>query len=75
MCHFTSKLIGDEKNIIKFFMVFDIISCRLVFKIIVEGQIVEPTVVIMVLSLCHIFHGILKMTLQDSDYSSNECQT
>ena len=56
-------------------MVFDIMSCRLVFRVIIEGQIVVPTVVIMVLSVCHIFHGVPKLTLQDSDYSSNECQT
>ena len=60
---------------IQVFMVFDIMFCRLVFRVVVENQIVVSTVVIMALSLCHIFHGVPKLTVQDAYYSSNECQT
>ena len=39
LCYFISKFIGDEKNTFKFFMVFNIMSCGPVFRVVVESQI------------------------------------
>ena len=35
LCHFTLKPIDDEKNTLKSFMIFDITSRELVFKVVV----------------------------------------
>ena len=32
LCHFTSKLIGEEKDTCKSFMAFNIVTCRLIFR-------------------------------------------
>ena len=40
--HFTSKPIGDEEDILKSFMTFDITPRESVFKVIVGSQIVAP---------------------------------
>ena len=40
LCHFTSKLIGDEEDTLKFFIVFDITSHGPIFKVVVGSQIV-----------------------------------
>lgn len=36
---FTSKLIGNEKNTLKYFITFNIIPCEPLFRIIIESQI------------------------------------
>ena len=40
LCHFTSKSISNEKDTFKSFMAFDITICKLVFRVVVENQIV-----------------------------------
>ena len=42
LCHFTSNPIGDEKDTLKSFMAFDITPRGLIFKVLVESQIVVP---------------------------------
>ena len=42
LCHSTSKPIGDEEDILKSFMTFDITSREPVFRVVVRNQIVVP---------------------------------
>ena len=42
LCHSTSKQIGDEENIVKSIMTFNITLCRSVFRVVVRSQIVVP---------------------------------
>ena len=42
LCHSTSKPIGDEEDILKSFMTFDITSRGPVFRVVVGNQIVVP---------------------------------
>ena len=44
LCHSTSKPIGNEENILKSFMVFDITPCKPVFRVVVGSQIVIPPI-------------------------------
>ena len=42
LCHSTSKPIGDEEDILKSFMGFNITPCGLVFRVAVGSQIAVP---------------------------------
>ena len=50
LCHSTSKPIGDEEDILKSFMTFDITSRGPVFRVVVGNQIVVPLTYPMYLS-------------------------
>ena len=42
LCHSTSKLIGDEEDTLKSFMVFDITPHGPAFRVVVDSEIVVP---------------------------------
>ena len=42
LCHSNSKLISDEKDMLKSFMTFDITPCGPAFRVVVGSQIVVP---------------------------------
>ena len=42
LCYSTSKPIGDEEDILRSFMTFDITPCVPVFRVVVGSQIVVP---------------------------------
>ena len=42
LCYFTSKLISDEENTLKSFMIFDIKLCTPVFRVVVGSRTVVP---------------------------------
>ena len=51
LCHSNSKPIGDEKDILKSFMTFDITSREPVFRVVVGNQIVVPLIMTYIVCL------------------------